>query len=79
MWHGYRRVETLFGASSWRERLRNLTQTWETPDQIATGLVVTFLAIGATALFGQDYVGAGVQPSLSVPHVAPSQWAPVST
>ncbi|MEZ5412090.1 MAG: ABC transporter permease [Acidimicrobiales bacterium] len=27
---------------------------------IATGLVVTFLALGLTALFGQDYVGQGV-------------------
>ena len=29
-------------------------------NQIATGLVVTFLALGLTALFGQDYVGQGV-------------------
>ena len=29
-------------------------------NQIATGLVVTFLGIGLTALFGQDYVGQGV-------------------
>jgi ABC-type uncharacterized transport system permease subunit len=34
-------------------------------NQIATGLVVTFLAIGATALFGQDYVGEGVEPLTS--------------
>ena len=30
-------------------------------NQLATGLVVTFLGIGLTALFGQDYVGQGVQ------------------
>jgi ABC-type uncharacterized transport system permease subunit len=30
-------------------------------NQIATGLGVTFLALGLTALFGQDYVGAGVR------------------
>ncbi len=31
-------------------------------NQIATGLVVTFLAIGLTGMFGQDYVGVGVNP-----------------
>lgn len=31
-------------------------------NQIASGLVITFLAIGLTALFGQDYVGQGVNP-----------------
>ena len=31
-------------------------------NQIATGLGVTFLAIGLTALYGQDYVGQGVEP-----------------
>jgi simple sugar transport system permease protein len=35
---------------------------WRQANQIATGLVVTFLAFGATALFGQDYVGVGVEP-----------------
>jgi len=30
-------------------------------NQLATGLVVSFLGIGLTALFGQDYVGQGVQ------------------
>ena len=29
-------------------------------DQIASGLVITFLALGLTALYGQDYVGKGV-------------------
>lgn len=31
-------------------------------NQLAVGLVVTFLAIGLTGLFGQDYVGQGVVP-----------------
>lgn len=31
-------------------------------NQIAVGLVVSFLGIGITALFGQNYVGKGVQP-----------------
>lgn len=41
-------------------------------NQIAVGLVVTFLAIGLTALFGQDYVGVGVEPlpTWSIPGLA---------
>lgn len=35
---------------------------WRRANQIATGLVVTFLALGLTALFGQDHVGVGVEP-----------------
>ncbi len=31
-------------------------------NQLATGLVVTFLGLGLTSLFGQDYVGVGVIP-----------------
>lgn len=31
-------------------------------NQIASGLVITFLALGLTALYGQDYVGRGVNP-----------------
>jgi general nucleoside transport system permease protein len=31
-------------------------------NQIASGLGVSFLALGLTALFGQDYVGQGVEP-----------------
>lgn len=30
-------------------------------NQLATGLVVSFLGLGLTSLFGQDYVGQGVQ------------------
>lgn len=36
-------------------------------NQIASGLVVSFLGIGITALFGQDYVGQGVVPLESWP------------
>jgi general nucleoside transport system permease protein len=36
-------------------------------NQIATGFVVTFLGIGLTALFGQDYVGQGVNDFAAVP------------
>jgi simple sugar transport system permease protein len=38
-------------------------------NQLATGLVVTFLGIGLTSLFGQSYVGQGVVPlePLAVP------------
>jgi simple sugar transport system permease protein len=36
-------------------------------NQIASGLVVTFLGIGLTALFGQDYVGQGVNAFADVP------------
>lgn len=41
-------------------------------NQIATGLGVTFLALGLTALFGQDYVGAGVVelPTWEIPGLA---------
>jgi hypothetical protein len=53
MWHGYRRVEALFGAHTWRERLRDLTQTWETPDEIATGSGAEWLDL-ARALPGMD-------------------------
>ncbi|MDY7106904.1 MAG: ABC transporter permease [Actinomycetota bacterium] len=36
-------------------------------NQIATGLVITFLALGLTALYGQDYVGQGVNAMRPVP------------
>jgi simple sugar transport system permease protein len=36
-------------------------------NQIASGLVVTFLGIGLTSLFGQDYVGQGVNALETVP------------
>lgn len=46
VWHAYRRAEALFGAPAWRARLRNLTQTYETPDQIAKGSGAAQLAAG---------------------------------
>lgn len=36
-------------------------------NQIAVGLVVSFLGLGITSLFGQTYVGKGVQPMASWP------------
>lgn len=36
-------------------------------NQIACGLVITFLALGLTALYGQDYVGQGVNAIRAVP------------
>lgn len=36
-------------------------------NQIATGLAVTFLGLGATSLFGQDYVSQGVEPLEAMP------------
>lgn len=57
-WHGYRRMEALFGADDRKGRFRNLTQTYETPDEIASGSGAPVLA-AASALPGQDsdYVG----------------------
>ncbi len=52
-WHGYRRIEALFGADDHRGRFRNLTQTYERPDQIAGGSAAGMLA-AARALPGQD-------------------------
>ncbi len=37
LWHGYRRVEALFGSDRIGDRFRNLTVTYETPDAILTG------------------------------------------
>lgn len=36
-------------------------------NQVAVGLVVSFLGLGITSLFGQSYVGKGVQPMASWP------------
>lgn len=36
-WHGYRRIEALFGADDMAGRFRTLVQTYETPDAIAGG------------------------------------------
>lgn len=53
VWHGYRRVEALFGADDLKGRLRNLTQTYETPDEIADGAGASVLA-AAQALPAQS-------------------------
>ncbi len=57
-WHGYRRVEAVFGADDFKGRFRNLTQTYETPDDITAGSGAPVLA-AAAALPGQDsgYIG----------------------
>lgn len=41
-------------------------------NQIATGLAVTFLGLGLTSLYGQDYVSQGVEPftNLAIPGLA---------
>jgi hypothetical protein len=51
--HGYRRIEALFGADSWKGRFGNLRQTYEGPDAISNGSAATLLA-QARALPGQD-------------------------
>lgn len=51
--HGYRRIEALFGADTWKGRFRKLRQTYETPEAIATGIAAKTLA-HVRALPGQD-------------------------
>jgi hypothetical protein len=51
--HGYRRIEALFGADTWKGRFRRLGQSYETPDAIASGSAAAMLA-HARALPGQD-------------------------
>jgi len=53
LWHGYRRIEALFGADTWKGRFKKLRQTYETPDAIATGSAATLLD-RANSLPGQD-------------------------
>jgi hypothetical protein len=53
IWHGYRRVEALFGAPDFAGKFRNLTQTYEPPDAIATGSGAAQLT-DAAALPGQE-------------------------
>jgi hypothetical protein len=52
-WHAYRRVEALFGADTFAQRWRNLRQTYDAPDAIATGSAAPMLAC-ARAMPGQD-------------------------
>ncbi len=51
--HGYRRIEALFGADTWKGRFRKLRQTYEEPDAIVGGSAAAMLA-HARALPGQD-------------------------
>lgn len=51
--HGYRRIEALFGADTWKGRFRKLRQTYETPDAIASGSAAKTLEHART-LPGQD-------------------------
>lgn len=53
VWHGYRRIEALFGADSFKARFRSLRQTYETPDQILIGSAAPTLGMMA-AMEGQD-------------------------
>lgn len=53
LWHGYRRIEALFGADTWKDRFRKLRQTYETPDAIAGGSAAGLLE-RASALPDQD-------------------------
>ncbi|CAN5169474.1 hypothetical protein BH11PSE2_BH11PSE2_21100 [soil metagenome] len=58
LWHGYRRIEALFGAGTWAARFRSLRQTYETPDAIAGGSGLELLHL-AKALPGADAGFAG--------------------
>lgn len=40
---------------------------WRSANQVATGLAITFLGLGLTSLFGQDYVSQGVRPFVPWP------------
>ncbi len=59
LWHLYRRVEALFGEDTLERRLRSLRQSYETPDDIASGSAAKLLT-QARALPGQeeDYVAS---------------------
>ncbi len=52
-WHGYRRIEALFGADDMKGRFRNLTQTYEPPHKIGRGSMAGLLT-AANALPGQE-------------------------
>jgi hypothetical protein len=53
LWHTYRRIEALFGATTMKARFRNLRQTYERPDVIATGSGAHFMEV-ARAMPDQD-------------------------
>lgn len=55
LWHGYRRIEAMFGESG--DPFRNLTQTYARPDQIADGAWRDLMArIGALPGLAEDFV-----------------------
>ncbi|MGB6452232.1 MAG: hypothetical protein WBE92_15885 [Steroidobacteraceae bacterium] len=53
LWHLYRRIEVVFGEETVKRRFRSLRQTYETPDDIASGSAAKLLA-HARALPGQE-------------------------
>ncbi|MEP7312408.1 MAG: hypothetical protein ABI859_07485 [Pseudomonadota bacterium] len=53
VWHLYRRIEALFGADTLEAKFRNLRQTYERPDAIASGSAASMIA-EARALPGQQ-------------------------
>jgi hypothetical protein len=53
-WHLYRRIESLFGADTFRGRFRNLRQHYERPEKIATGSASGLLANARTLTGQQD-------------------------
>ena len=71
LWHGYRRVEALFGAHDNGERFRNLRVTYVTPDKIATGRGAGELAAVA-ALPAQD---PGLAPAIEAGVLRRFAWA----
>jgi hypothetical protein len=53
LWHGYRRVEALFGANTWSDRFKSLRQNYESPDAIVAGSGAQLIAHART-LPGQE-------------------------
>jgi hypothetical protein len=53
LWHAYRRVEALFGGTTFKERFVSLHQTYESPQSIAVGSLQRDIA-AANALPGQN-------------------------
>jgi hypothetical protein len=53
LFHGYRRIEALFGGANWKDRFRSLRQNYETPEAIADHSAAGMVA-RARHLPGQD-------------------------
>ncbi len=53
LWHGYRRIENLFGGDGLKGRFRRLSQRYEAPDAIASGSAVEQVT-AADSLPGRD-------------------------